>query len=164
MCAAVPATVDDLIEAGASSEGFNRIVIAGLVPRLGQMGIRVVELRRGFVRAEVPLEGNGNHLGTMYAGTLFAIGEMLGGVIALSSFDAREAYPIVKAVKISFRRAARGTVTAEASMSEAQIAEVGAALEAHGRAPFTLPGRLYDAAGELVAETEGEYQLRVHGS
>ncbi|MGH8459257.1 MAG: hypothetical protein ACRESV_07895, partial [Nevskiales bacterium] len=30
-------------------------------------GLRVVELRRGYVKCQMPIAGNGNHLGTMYA-------------------------------------------------------------------------------------------------
>ena len=39
-----------------------------LVPRAHQMGVHFVEMRPGYVRAEVPFDGNGNHFGTVYAG------------------------------------------------------------------------------------------------
>jgi thioesterase domain-containing protein len=147
-----------------SAESFNRFVIEAILPHVDRMGIRVVELRPGYVEAHAPMDGNGNHLGTMYAGTLFAIAEMLGGAIALASFDGTKVYPVVKDLRISYRRPARTGVTARASMTEAQIAEIAATVDANGRAPFSLVAQLFDDDGDLVAETDGNYQLRAHGN
>ena len=44
------------------------------VPVVWNMGVRFTEVRPGFVSAEVPFEGNGNHFGAMYAGVLATIG------------------------------------------------------------------------------------------
>ena len=52
----------------------------------------MVEARRGHAVASVPLEGNGNHFGVIYAGVQFTVAEMLGGVIALATFDAAKYY------------------------------------------------------------------------
>jgi thioesterase domain-containing protein len=146
-----------------SAETFNQLAIEQLIPRAHQMGIRMVELRRGYARAQVPMDGNGNHLGTMYAGTLFAIAEVLGGAIFTSSFDRTRFYPVVKDLKIRFRHPARDTVTASASMDDAQIAELDSEANAAGKAEFVLDAQLFDEAGELVAEAQGTYQIRAHG-
>ena len=37
----------------------------------------------------VPIEGNANHFGTMYAGALFAIAELPGGLIPLCAWTGR---------------------------------------------------------------------------
>lgn len=55
-----------------------------LVPRMGEMGITITRAVPGHVVAEVGMDGNANHLGTMHAGTLFGVAEVLAGVIALS--------------------------------------------------------------------------------
>ena len=78
-----------------------------MIPRAHQMGVRMTELARGSVAAEVPFEGNGNHIGTMYAGVMFTVGEILGGAIVVTSFDVAKFYPVVKDLKINFRRPAR---------------------------------------------------------
>ena len=49
------------------------IAFAGLeqmIPRAHQMGVHFVEMRPGYVRADLPFEGNGNHFGTIYAGVI----------------------------------------------------------------------------------------------
>jgi thioesterase domain-containing protein len=128
------------------------------------MGIRLIELRRGYAAARAPMDGNSNHLGTMYAGTLFAVAEVLGGAIVAASFDVAKVYPVVKSLKIDYRRPARDAVTAKASISEAQIAELTAAAQTAGKAQCKLTAQIFDTSGQLVAETEGDYQIRAHGT
>ena len=57
------------------------------VPILEAMGIRIVEARPGFAAAELPPEPNVNHFGVTYAGSLFSVAEMLGGVLSLVCFE-----------------------------------------------------------------------------
>src|SRR5512145_642366 len=76
-------------------------------------GLKVVELRRGYVKCLMPYAGNGNHIGTMYAGALFTLAEIPGGALFLSSFDVSKFYPIVKALDMQFVKPATGDVTVE---------------------------------------------------
>jgi acyl-coenzyme A thioesterase PaaI-like protein len=99
----------------------------------------------------------------MYAGVLFTAAELLGGAIALSTFDMSKLYPVVKALSINFRRPATGPVFAEAAISDDLAAELAQTAEASGKAEFIFETTLTDEAGEVVATTEGTYQLRAHG-
>lgn len=143
-------------------EAFNA-GLAQMIPRAHEMGVRLVELRRGHVEATVPMDGNQNHIGTMYAGVLFAVAEILGGAIVVSSFDVTKVYPVVRDLKITFRKPVRGPATSKASLTEEQIAELSAEAEANGKAQFTFTTEVFDEAGELVAGTEATYQIRAHG-
>ena len=92
-------------------------VNAGLehtIPRAYEMGVRFVELRRGFVRAELPFEGNGNHFGTIYAGVIFTLAEVLGGALHFACFDATTHYPLVRGMSIEFIAPGRGPLSASA--------------------------------------------------
>lgn len=146
----------------ATPELFNS-VLAQSIPRAADMGIEVTELRRGYVKARTPFEGNGNHIGTMYAGVIFTAAELLGGAIALSTFDMTKFYPVVKALTVNFRRPATGPVFAEASISDELASELAQRAEADGKAEFVFETTVTDEAGEVVATTEGTYQLRSHG-
>ena len=72
------------------------------IPTAHKMGIKAVEAGAAIAAASVPLEGNGNHFGVVYAGVEFTVAEMLGGIIAIASFDAAKYYPLVKNVDIEF--------------------------------------------------------------
>jgi len=138
--------------------------LGALVPRMGEMGIRITRAVPGNVVAEVGMDGNANHLGTMYAGTLFGVAEVLGGVICVPSFDLARFYPTVKALTIDFRRPATTAVRAEASLTEEAIERIRGVVESVGKAEFVLDAVIADASGEVVATTRGTYQLRALGS
>ena len=53
-----------------------------------RMNLKAEVLEPGFVRLRVPLAGNENHIGSMYAGALFTLAEIPGGALFLTSFDA----------------------------------------------------------------------------
>ena len=134
------------------------------VPILGAMGIRVVEVRPGHAAADLPAEPNVNHFGVTYAGSLFSVAEMLGGVLCLATFDLEGelagCVPVVKESTIRFRRPALGVVRAVASLSDDEAARVRRDALASGKGEFVLEATLTDAQGEVVATTIGTYQLR----
>ncbi|MGV9674920.1 PaaI family thioesterase [Nocardia sp. NPDC003482] len=134
------------------------------IPIAHKMGVRALEVRSGYARTTVPIEGNGNHFGVMYAGVLFTVAEVLGGAIPLATFDVAKYYPLVKDLRIAFRKPAKTDVRAEASLSAEEIARITAEADAKGKADFTLHASVTDADGVVVAETTGLYQLRTHGS
>jgi len=138
--------------------------LGALIPRMGEMGFSVTSLEPGRVVAEVGMEGNANHLGTMYAGTLFGVAELLGGVICYPSCDLARFYPTVKSLTIDFRRPATTAVRAEASLTEDAIERIRDLAESCGKAEFVLDAVITDASGEVVATTRGTYQLRASGS
>jgi acyl-coenzyme A thioesterase PaaI-like protein len=133
------------------------------IPTAHQMGVRVVEARRGYAAATVPVEGNGNHFGVVYAGVQFTVAEILGGVIALSTFDSAKYFPLVKNVDIKFVGMARSELHAQASLDDETIARVKAEAAQRGKADFTLEAVVTDAHDQTVATTRGLYQLRALG-
>ncbi len=143
------------------AELFNR-VLAQLIPQAHRMGVVAVELAEGLAVCRVPLAGNGNHLGSMYAGVLFTVAEVLGGAICLPSFDITRFAPVVEAVRIDFRKQARSDVLATARLDRETVARVRTEAEEHGRSAFALTAELVDADSVVVATTAGDYQLREH--
>ena len=116
----------------------------------------------GHVRASIPLKGNRNHFGSMYAGAYFLVAEIPGGVLAL--FDLGPAYtPILKEMTLQFLKAANSDVTVEFRMGSDELDAVKAEADATGRAAFSLEGQLYDADGELVATSLAHYRVRRKG-
>jgi len=137
-------------------------VIEQSIPAMHGLGIRAVQLDPGHVVGTAPLAGNGNHLGTMYAGTLFGLAEMLGGAMFGASFDIARFHPTVKDLKIRFRRPATSDVRAEAHLDAATLERLRAEAEEQGKAEFVLEARITDLAGEVVATTVGTYQVRAN--
>lgn len=124
-------------------------------------GLQAEVLEPGFVRLRMPLEGNRNHIGSMYAGALFTLAEIPGGALFLTSFDAERFYPVVKEMNLRFRRPATGDIFVEARLEAAEIARLEDQATRQGKAEYLLELHLTDGAGEVVAESRGHYQLRV---
>jgi acyl-coenzyme A thioesterase PaaI-like protein len=132
----------------------------GLVEAIKRTGIRAVALRDRYAKLLMPLEGNVNHVGVMYAGSLFTLGEIAGGAIHLTSFDGTRLYPIVKEVNISFRRPAVTDVTMEVELSAEEASRIQAEALEKGKADYVLNLELEDAEGEVVSTVAGTWQVR----
>ena len=135
-------------------------VIESTIPIAHKMGLKVVEARPGFAATTVPAEGNGNHFGVIYAGVLFTVAEILGGIIPLITFDTAKYFPLVKNLDIQFVAMAKSDVRAQAGLDDETIARVEAEAAERGKADFTLEAVVTDADGQTVATTRGLYQLR----
>jgi len=131
------------------------------VPGIERTGLKVLELRDRYAKALMPLnEDNTNHVGIMYAGSLFTLGEFSGGIIHLVSMDFTKFVPIVKEVHIRFRRPAMTDITMEVTMTEQEAERLQAEAEENGKADYELHLELKDQSGETVAEVNGTWQIR----
>ncbi len=123
-------------------------------------GLKAEILEPGHVRLCMPLAGNENHIGSMYAGALFTLAEIPGGALFLTSFDVERFYPIVKSLNLRFLRPATGDIRVEARLAEATLTQLQRDAETTGKAEFTLELQLLDDNAGVVAESLGIYQLR----
>jgi len=136
--------------------------VHALVPILGAMGLEVLEAAPGRAAARIPAAPNVNHFGVAYAGSLFSVAEMLGGIIG-GFFDVPGAIPLVKRLEIDFTRPAMSAATARATLSDEEISRVQSEASANGKSNFELVTEVTDEEGTVVARTHGFYQLRVMG-
>jgi thioesterase domain-containing protein len=138
------------------------------IPLFDAMQLTVVGLAPGTAAVQAPQEPNRNHAGMMYAGSLFSLAEVLGGLLPPATWDITGYVPIVADVRIRFRAPAMGTIRATAELPADEIARVGQELAAGAaKVWFTLEAVLTDSAGVTVASTEGTYvlmQMTVPGS
>ncbi|MFZ3155215.1 YiiD C-terminal domain-containing protein [Pseudomonas sp.] len=123
-------------------------------------GLKAELLEVGHVRLRMPLAGNQNHIGSMYAGALFTLAEIPGGALFLTSFDAQRFYPIIKEMNLRFRRPATGDIRVEARLEAEEIQRLQQQATDTGKAEYLLQLQLTDDSGEVVAESRGVYQLR----
>lgn len=132
------------------------------IPFLERMGLEVVAIDVGSVTLRAPVAGNGNHVGTMYAGALYSIAEVPGGLLGLLMFDPTRFFPVIKQMSVQYLRPATSDVTVEAHIPPEEAARILADAEADGKADFVLNLSVTDAEGVVVMTSEGHYQLRSH--
>ncbi|ACL06200.1 conserved hypothetical protein [Desulfatibacillum aliphaticivorans] len=126
-----------------------------------RMGLKVVDLKRGYCKLSAPIKGNENHIGTMYAGALFTLAEIPGGALSWSSFDLNKFFPIIKEMSISYRRPVTSDAYVEISISEDEIARIEEEASTKGKSDFILEGEIKDESGQVTALSKGLYQLRL---
>jgi thioesterase domain-containing protein len=133
------------------------------IPIAHKMGLKITLIEPGHVKAEVPFEGNGNHFGAMYAGVLFTVGELIGGPLAMATFDMGQYFPLVKSLNIEFLKPASTKVTSETRLDLEEAAKLQAVADETGKAEFQLVSEIRDENDVLVARTTGTYQIRKVG-
>ena len=131
-----------------------------VIPFVRRSGARVVHLEPGRVVCRMPLRGNVNHIGTMYAGALFTLAEFPGGPLMLATFGMQRFIPIVTELDMRFERAAKTDVSVEFTLDAEEARRIEEETLATGKADFELDGALTDAHGEVVARSRASYQMR----
>ncbi len=138
---------------------MNRLI--GLsIPFVRRNDFKLIELRKGYLKASIPIKGNKNHIGTMYAGAEFLLTEVPGGVISIFEFGLRY-FPILKEVTIRYLLPATSDLTIEVFMTQTELDEIQKKADEHGKCDFTLNLDLKDVTGAVVAQSVAVYQLRV---
>jgi len=136
-------------------EGFKNAIPFGV-----RCGIDATSFNKENVTLRMPLEPNVNHIGTMYAGALFTLGEMMGGAVAMIYLLEHQLIPIVKGLNIKFIKMAKTDITTTYAMGEDEVRRVIDECRERGKAEYTINLELKDADGVVVAVTEGFYQVR----
>jgi thioesterase domain-containing protein len=125
-----------------------------------KMGMRILEFQKHSVKISLPKEPNVNHIGTVYAGSLFSLADYAGGVLFYASFDGRKYYPLLKEVTISFKKPGTTDITCEASMSPAQAEQIKSITDETGKADWVLDLELKDEKGDICSIVHGIFQMR----
>jgi len=130
------------------------------IPFAARAGIEATRLAKEGIDLKMPIGPNRNHVGTMYAGALFTLGEMMGGAVAMVYFIEHSLIPIVKGLHIKFVKPATTDITTTYAMSEEEVQRIIAECREKGKADYSIQLELKDQNGVTVALTDGLYQVR----
>lgn len=130
------------------------------IPFVRRSGVRILTLTPGHVVCEMPLKGNVNHIGTMYAGALFTLAEFPGGPLMLATYGMTRFIPIVTSLDMEFVKTAKTDVRIELSLAADDAERIEHETLATGQAKFDLLGELVNEAGDTVARSHARYQMR----
>lgn len=138
---------------------ITKTMLDGVEP-IRKTGLDVVECRDWYARLRMPLKGNSNHIGIMYAGSLFTLGETAGGAVIPVAFDYNKYFAIVKDAKIRFKRPAMSDITMEVNMSKEEADRIVNGVEEKEKCDFVLELELKDINNDVVAVMSGTWQAR----
>jgi len=135
-------------------------LIAEAVHVIHETGLEIVGLRDRYAKLVMPLKPNLNHIGIMYAGSLFILAECSGGILWYVSFDTKRFYPIVKEVSITYKRPATTDVTLEVQLSEEEARAMQEETDKVGKKDWVMDLELKDEQGQVCCVVQGTWQLR----
>ncbi|MBN2392636.1 MAG: PaaI family thioesterase [Anaerolineae bacterium] len=131
------------------------------VPVADFLGLEVEVVEPGHARFRMPFSPRiKNHLDIVYAGAIFALAEIAGGVAMLSAFKQDSCTVLTRRVEIDYVRPSRSDLLCEVTVPDTDVAENMAAVEADGRADVVLPIEVQDDRGRIVARVSAFYYLR----
>ncbi|MDE0803236.1 MAG: PaaI family thioesterase [Acidimicrobiales bacterium] len=130
---------------------------ADIIPIVGKMGLEVLHAERGRCVLRLPFEPNINHVNMIYAGSMFTLAEMPGGVLFTAAFDTSRFAPVVGEMKVRFAKPAMSALLVDARMSDEEIERVAAELDENGRARWELDQDIVDESGTVVASASAVY-------
>jgi len=128
------------------------------IPFATRNGFKIIDLKAGYIKAFIPLKPNKNHFNAMYAGALFTVAELPGGIMSILSFDSRF-FPTLKDFKIEFLKVAKSNVTVEFEITQDKLKELENRALQQGKCAFTLEGNIRDSKNMVVARTYASYQV-----
>lgn len=120
-------------------------------------GIELVRIGHGSVKLRMPLKGNENHVNMMYAGSLFSLAELTGGVLMVSALDTSKYYPVVGEVTIRYVKPALTDVTVEITLGQDELDRMERDMNETGKCKYVLEQELKDSHGDVVAITTATY-------
>lgn len=126
------------------------LLLRRIVPYSATVHPRIEVLRPGYARITITDRRSvRNHLRSIHAIALANVAELTCGLAMTMALDAG-VRGIVLGMSIDFRKKARGTITAEATVEAPAVAE---------ERDVDIAASLYDASGDLVAHATVRWRL-----
>ena len=137
-------------------------LFAAAVPFTTFLGIEYDEVAPGRVVLRLKDDpAKHNHVGTLHAGAMFALAESASGlcVVATVADHLAGVTPLAARAEITYKKVARGDVTATATL-DTPVEEISAALDESGKTRFPVNVDLADGNGEVCAVVTVDWHLK----
>ncbi len=129
----------------------------GPIEYVNKANIEIEIMEERHVRAILPVDPlHLNHVGTVYAGSMFVFAEALGGSLFTCTYG-DEYIPVLKAVEVHYLKPATSDLVFDLSLTEQEAEEKIALAAERGRGDYFLDIPLYDKSGVHVFDAQFNY-------
>jgi acyl-coenzyme A thioesterase PaaI-like protein len=133
-------------------------VINSIKP-IARTGMSIQRLDENTVQVRMPISGNENHKGLMYAGSLFSLAESAPGILFLNRYGDGKIAPICSGVDIRFRRPALTDVTISLEIEDEIFDQLHSTTIESGKASAKFESNIVDDDGNVVSTASINYVL-----
>jgi thioesterase domain-containing protein len=135
-----------------------------MIPFAERSKIELLEFgEHGMVKLKIPFKGNENHVGTMYAGSLWSLAEFSGLPFILSALGGVEVLekflPVVAQFDIKFYKPVKCDIYVTLTKTLDEVENMENSLLMKGKAKCILEGVLVSADGTEYGRTTGVYVM-----
>ncbi|MBD2385955.1 type I polyketide synthase [Cylindrospermum sp. FACHB-282] len=131
------------------------------VPIVDKLGIEVIKQTSNGISVMLPAKPeNLNHIGTIYAGAMFSLGEAVAAMALVQSLSAHHVNFVVLGVRITYQEMAINDVYCDVYLEPAQISTLLEKLQLQGEVRYTCPVAILDKWGKAICQLEVDFLLR----
>jgi acyl-coenzyme A thioesterase PaaI-like protein len=134
--------------------------IEAAIPWITASGLTAELLEDRHVTLRLPRDRHLNHLGIVYAGSLFMLMEVAGAALLACTYHLGRYIPITREMHVKFLRMGTTDITCDLSISEAQAAAMILPIDEKGRGEWVLEMDCRDANGKVVSSSVCHYYVR----
>ena len=129
----------------------------GPIEYVNMAGIKIDVMEERHVRAILPVNPiHLNHVGTVYAGSMFTFAEALGGNLFACTYG--PAYvPVIKGVEVHYLKPTKKDLVFDVSLTEEEAADKIALAAKRGRGDYFLDIPIFDIDGIKVCDCKFNY-------
>ncbi|MDF1513753.1 MAG: PaaI family thioesterase [Anaerolineae bacterium] len=136
-------------------------MISTKVPVAEFLDLRVQTAEPGHIILKLPFSQSvQNHLDIVYAGAIFSLAEIAGGMVMLSVFDTSKYTILVEQMCVDFQRPSRQDLWCDITLESDLISHVQEQVKTTGKAKVTLLLEVTDSRKRMIARIQGRYYVR----
>ena len=140
-----------------TSQGTLRTIITETVPWIKDSGLHVEVLEVGHVKLTVPVARHLNHVGIVYAGTLFMLMEVAGAALFMATYGIERFVPLNKGMNIRFLKPCLTDITCELFLGPQEAEARLAPVIERGKGDWFLDMSVTDMNGTVVSTSTCNY-------
>ena len=148
----------------SEKKDFSHLIpmIEGVIPLVQFSGLKVEKMEERDIILSMPTEHNINHVGIMYAGSIFTLMEMAGAALFATTYDLAKYTLINRGMTIRYMKPAQSKISCHLTITAEEAAEKMKAIDEKGKGTWPLKSVTVDENGVEIAEAECNYYVLVN--
>lgn len=137
-----------------------KAMIEGTIPWVRDSGLQAELLEERHVILRLPKDRHLNHVGIVYAGSLFMLMEVSGAALFACTYPLGKYIPINREMTIRFVHMGVTDILCELSISEEKALEMIRPIDEKGKGEWVLEMDCRDTDGNVVATSTCHYYIK----